>query len=78
MLNLYIVITEYKMSPILMTLVFSIVMLMFMAFPAMKIVEWFASKKELTQEIQNILIVTVTVILSIMVGVFLNYDKLFN
>ena len=78
MLNLYIVITEYKMSPLLMTLVSSIVMLMFMAFPAMKIVEWFASKKKLTQESQNILIVTLTIILSIMVGVFLNYEKLFS
>lgn len=78
MLNLYIVITEYKMSPLLMTLVSSIVMLMFMAFPAMKIVEWFASKKKLTQESQNILIVTVTIILSIMVGVFLNYERLFS
>ena len=78
MLNLYIVITEYKMSPLLMTLVSSIVMLMFMAFPAMKIVEWFASKKKLTQESQNILIVILTIILSIMVGVFLNYDKLLN
>jgi len=61
-----------------MTLVSSIVMLMFMAFPAMKIVEWFASKKKLTQESQNILIVILTIILSIMVGVFLNYDKLLN
>ncbi len=78
MLNLYIVITEYKMSPLLMTLVSSIVMLMFMAFPAMKTVEWFASKKKLTQETQNILIVILTIILSIMVGVFLNYEKLFS
>ena len=60
-----------------MTLIFSVVMLMFMAFPAMKIVEWFASKKELTQQIQNISIIVLTVILSIMIGIFLNYERLF-
>jgi len=65
------------MNPIVMTLIFSVVMLMFMAFPAMKIVEWFASKKELSQQIQNISIIVLTVILSIMVGVFLNYEQLF-
>jgi len=65
------------MSPILMTLVSSVVMLMFMAFPAMKVVEWIASKKALSQQIQNILIIILTVILSIMVGIFLNYEALF-
>ena len=65
------------MSPLLMTLVSSVVMLMFMAFPAMKIVEWFANKQKLSQKIQNILIIIVTIILSLMVGIFLNYDKLF-
>ena len=64
------------MSPILMTLVSSVVMLMFMAFPAMKIVEWGASKKELSQPIQNILIVILTIILSLMVGIYLNYERL--
>jgi len=65
------------MSPLLMTLISSIVMLMFMAFPAMKIVEWGASKKGLSQQTQNILIIIVTVILSIMIGIFLNYERLF-
>jgi fructose-specific phosphotransferase system IIC component len=65
------------MSPILMTLVSSIVMLMFMAYPAMKIVEWLSSKKNLSQKIQNFLIVILTIILSIMVGIFLNYERLF-
>ncbi len=64
------------MSPLLMTLVSSIVMLMFMAFPAMKIIEWIASKKELSQEVQNILIVILTIILSLMVGIYLNYERL--
>ena len=64
------------MSPLLMTLVSSIVMLMFMAYPAMKIVEWGASKKKLSQSIQNILIIILTIILSVMVGIFLNYERL--
>jgi len=64
------------MSPLLMTLVSSVVMLMFMAFPAMKIVEGIASKKELSQQTQNVLIIIVTVILSVMVGIFLNYERL--
>ena len=76
MLNLYTVITVYKMSPLLMTLVSSVVMLMFMAFPAMKMVEWVASKKELSQKVQNVLTVLVTILLSLMVGIFLNYDRL--
>ena len=76
MLNFYTVITEYRMSPILMTLVSSIVMLMFMAFPAMKIVEWMSTKKVLSQKVQNILIVLLTIVLSLMVGIFLNYEKL--
>jgi len=60
-----------------MTIISSIVMLMFMAFPAMKIVEWIADKKELSQQVQNIFIIILTVLLSIMVGIFLNYERLF-
>jgi len=65
------------MSPLLMTLIFSVVMLMFMAFPAMKIVEWISLKQKLSKKVQNNLTITLTVILSILVGIFLNYDKLF-
>ena len=65
------------MSPIFMTLTFSVVMLMFMAFPAMKIVEWISSKKELSQQLQNVFIIILTIILSLIIGIFLNYDKLF-
>jgi len=64
------------MSPILMTLVFSVVMLLFTAFPAMKIIEFLATKIELSQNIQNILIIITTLFLALCVGVFLNYEKL--
>jgi len=59
------------MNPIVMTLIFSVVMLMFMAFPAMKIVEWIDNYKELSPKIQNILTILITVLLSLGIGLFL-------
>ena len=64
------------MSPIFMTLVFSVVMLMFTAFPAMKMVEFLATKVKLSQNIQNVLTIVITIFLALCVGVFLNYEKL--
>ena len=61
------------MIKIVITLIFSVVMLMFMAFPAMKIVEWLSQKIELTQERQNFLIISITIFLSLMIGVFLQF-----
>jgi len=49
-------------------------MLMFMAFPAIKIVEFINNKKELSQKVQNILIIVITVTLSLAIGIFLNLD----
>jgi len=60
------------MNPIVMTLIFSLVMLMFMAFPAIKIVGWIHQKKELSQQVQNNLTIIITILLSLMIGVFLN------
>jgi len=59
-----------------MTLVFSVVMLMFTAFPAMKLVELLATKIELSQNIQNVLTIIITIFLALCVGIFLNYEKL--
>jgi len=59
------------MIDIVITLVFSVVMFMFMAFPAMKIVEFIHNKKDLTQKSQNILIVVITILLSLAIGIFL-------
>jgi len=56
-----------------MTLVFSVVMLMFMAFPAIKIVEWIDSKRELSSKSQNILTVVFTIILSFGIAIFLEF-----
>jgi uncharacterized membrane-anchored protein YitT (DUF2179 family) len=60
------------MKSIVITLIFSVVMLMFMAFPAMKIVEWIDSKKNLSTKAQNSLIIIITIILSLMIGIFLS------
>ena len=59
------------MIDIVITLVFSIVMLMFMAYPAIKIVDFIDSKKELSQKLKNTLTIVFTIILSLLVGLFL-------
>jgi len=61
------------MIDIVVTLVFSIVMLMFMAFPAIKIVECLENKVELTQKDKNTLTIIITIILSLLIGLFLKY-----
>jgi hypothetical protein len=55
------------------TLVFSIVMLVFMAFPAMKIVEWIDTKAALSERWHNILQVVITILLSLLMGLFLRF-----
>ncbi|HIP41977.1 MAG TPA: hypothetical protein EYG90_05665 [Campylobacterales bacterium] len=61
------------MTQIVMTLIFSVVMLVFMGFPAMKIVEWLAKRIEMSQERQNFLIIAITIFLSLMIGLFLQF-----
>jgi len=61
------------MLNIILTLVFSIVMLIFMAFPAMKIVEWLESKITLTDKQHSILQIIITIFLSLLIGLFLRF-----
>jgi len=61
------------MLNIVLTLVFSIVMLLFMAFPAIKIVEFIDKKVNLSQKSKNVYIIVVTIILSLIIGLFLRY-----
>jgi uncharacterized protein involved in cysteine biosynthesis len=61
------------MLDLILTLVFSIVMLVFMAFPAMKIVEWIETKRALTDTWHNILQIVITIFLSLLVGLFLRF-----
>jgi hypothetical protein len=57
-----------------MTLIFSVVMLMFMAFPAMKIVEWISHKRALSNRVKNFLTIFLTLLLSVLIGVFLEFS----
>jgi len=58
---------------IVITLIFSVAMLVFMAFPAMKIVDWVHTKKELTEKQHNVYQVLLTILLSLAIGLFLKF-----
>lgn len=59
------------MIDIVLTLVFSIVMLIFMIFPAMKIVEAIEKRVKIEERWHNPLLLLVVVLLSIGIGIFL-------
>jgi len=61
------------MMDIVLTLVFSVVMLMFMAFPAMKIVEWLDGKVAIPEKWYNPLLISTTILLSLCIGLFLKF-----
>ena len=58
---------------LVLTLVFSVVMLIFMIFPAMKIVEWLESKVDIPEKWHNPLLMSTTVFLSLCIGLFLQF-----
>ncbi len=58
---------------IVMTLVFSSVMLVFMIYPSMKIVEFLETKMHVSDKMYNILTVVLTIVLSLIVGLGLYY-----
>ena len=61
------------MMNIVLTLVFSIVMLIFMIYPAMKITEWIESKTEVPEKWHNPLMLSIVLLLSLCIGLFLRY-----
>ncbi len=61
------------MLNIILTLVFSIVMLIFMIFPAMKIVEWVESKIDVPEKWHNPLLLLTTLFLSLCIGLFIQF-----
>ncbi len=61
------------MNSTIMVLVFTIVMLMFTAFPAIRIVELIEKKIELSIRVKNILTILFTIILSLGVALFLEF-----
>ena len=61
------------MINIVLTLVFSVVMLVFMAFPAMKIVDFIETKVETSEKVHNVLLIGTTIMLSLLIGLFLKF-----
>jgi len=61
------------MLEIVLTLVFSVVMLVFMAFPATKIVDSIEKITPLSEKLHNILLILITIVLSLAVGLFLKF-----
>ena len=61
------------MLDIVITLIFSLVMLVFMAFPAMKIVEWIKPKTNYSEKTYTVLQILLTIVLSLLIGLFLKF-----
>jgi len=61
------------MMDIVLTLVFSVVMLLFMIFPAMKIVAWIEKQIAIPEKWHNPLLFGMTIMLSLAIGLFLRF-----
>ncbi len=61
------------MTQIVIILVFSVAMLVFMIFPAMKIVEFIETKITLSEMAHNVIVLSTTVLLSLCIGLFLKF-----
>jgi len=61
------------MVDIVLTLVFSVVMLLFMVFPAMKIVAWIENKVSVAEKWHNPLLFGIIILLSLGIGLFLRF-----
>ena len=61
------------MIDIVLTLTFSIVMLFFLSFPAMKIVEFIETKVAIPNKWYTPLLISIIVFLSLLVGLFLRF-----
>ena len=58
---------------IVLTLTFSIVMLFFMIFPAMKITDWIDARYGIPEKYYKPVMLTIVVVLSLCIGLFLRY-----
>lgn len=61
------------MKDIVFILVFSVVLLFFAIYPAMKIVDFIEKKKKLTSKEHDIYTIIFTIIISLIGGLFLQY-----
>ena len=58
---------------IVLTLTFSIVMLFFMIFPAMKITEWIDARYPIPERYYKPIMLGIVILLSLALGIFLKY-----
>ncbi|WP_456458022.1 hypothetical protein [Nitratifractor sp.] len=58
---------------IVLTLVFSIVMLLFMSYPAMKVSEWLEERFSLDPNRHALRVIVLTILFSLVIGLFLRY-----
>jgi hypothetical protein len=58
---------------IILSLSFSVVLLVFMIYPSMKIVEFLETKMHISDKMYNVLTVVITIVLSLVLGVGLYY-----
>lgn len=56
-----------------LTLVFSIVMLLFMSYPAMRISEWLEERFDLDPKRHALRVISLTILFSLLIGIFLRY-----
>ena len=61
------------MIEIVLIAAFSVVMLVFMIYPAMRIVEFLETKMEISEKMYNVLTVVLTIVLSLIIGLGLYY-----
>jgi hypothetical protein len=61
------------MIDVVITLVFMMTLLMFSIFPALKLVEFIATKKELTKKMQNILTLFFTISIALLGALFMKF-----
>jgi len=61
------------MIDIVITLVFMMTLLMFAIYPALKIVEYISTKKELTQKMHNFLTLFFTVSIALLGALFMKF-----
>ncbi len=61
------------MIDLVITLTFTVVMLVFMAFPAMKIVDLIETKITFSETMHNVMLIGTTILLSLLIGLFLKF-----
>jgi len=64
------------MRDILFILIFSVVLLFFTAYPAIKIVEFFDKKDQLSSFYYNFFTISLTILLALAGGIFLRFWKI--